>query len=114
MFNMINCRKIGSRDFNVFESFMHNTYFLFFFFLTGAIQFIGTQYFPSIFRTVPLTRGEWGSCICVASTVLIASALLKLTPLSWVEKINTGELIDENKEADNAMLEKAKRLSVKS
>lgn len=28
IFNQINCRKVGPKDFNVFENFFHNFYFL--------------------------------------------------------------------------------------
>jgi len=34
IFNFINCRKVGSKDFNVFEKFTHNYYFL------GVLAFI--------------------------------------------------------------------------
>lgn len=44
LFNMINCRKIGKRDFNVFESMFHNWYFIFLFAIIGGVQFAGTQY----------------------------------------------------------------------
>lgn len=84
VFNMINCRKIGRRDFNVFESFFHNFYFLLMFTLIFVVQIVGTNYFYVIFRTVPLSRGEWGACIMIGSTTLIASALIKLTPERWV------------------------------
>lgn len=87
LFNMINCRKIGKRDFNVFESMFHNWYFLFLFCLIGGVQFVGTQYFSFIFRTVPLSRTEWGSCIVVGSTVLIWGAILKLLPEKWFSKL---------------------------
>jgi magnesium-transporting ATPase (P-type) len=96
LFNMINCRKIGKRDFNVFESFFHNWYFILFFSIIGGVQFAGTQYFPFIFRTVPLDRGEWGSCIVVGSTVLLWSAILKLLPEKWFAKLNTSRLINED------------------
>jgi magnesium-transporting ATPase (P-type) len=96
MFNMINCRKVGRTEFNVFDSFTHNTFFLVFFLLTGVVQFIGTQYFSTIFHTTPLSRTEWGTCICIGSTVLVASALIKLTPESWVEKFGAKHLINED------------------
>jgi len=105
LFNMINCRKTGKHDFNVFESFFHNFYFILFFCLTFVIQYILIEWFPWVSRTVSLSRGEWGSSICVGATVLIVSALLKMTPESWVERISTDGLIDEDKAADNTMLD---------
>lgn len=40
IFNYINCRKVGRKDFNVFEEFGHNFYFLGIFFGTFAFQYI--------------------------------------------------------------------------
>lgn len=39
LFNEINCRKVGRRDFNVFESILHNKYFLLIVGGTSAIQY---------------------------------------------------------------------------
>lgn len=103
---MINCRKVGRNDFNVFESFMHNWYFIIFFFLIALIQFLGIHYFSFIMRTLPLSRGEWGACICIGSTVLLASAILKMTPESWLKKLDTDKLVDEEKSADNTLIDK--------
>jgi hypothetical protein len=36
IFNFINCRKVGGKDFNVFENFFHNMYFILVFFGTSA------------------------------------------------------------------------------
>jgi len=38
LFNEINCRKVGRRDFNVFESITHNIYFVIVVAGTFAIQ----------------------------------------------------------------------------
>jgi len=96
LFNMINCRKIGKRDFNIFENIFHNWYFIVLFAIIPAVQFIGIQYFSFIFRTVPLNRTEWGSCIAIGSTVLIWGAILKLLPESWFSRLNTSKLINED------------------
>lgn len=103
---MINCRKIGKRDFNVFEAMFHNWYFILFFLIIGGVQFVGTQYFSFIFRTIPLDRTEWGSCIVVGSTVLIQGAVLKLLPESWFSRLNTSKLVNEDEENDNTILKK--------
>lgn len=89
LFNEINCRKVGRRDFNVFEKFLHNNYFLLVLFGTFAAQILMCQWFPSITGTEQLSKGEWGACIAVGSTNLLIGAILKLTPESWVSKINS-------------------------
>lgn len=109
IFNEINCRKIGRRDFNVFESFFHNWYFLFVVVGTFSTQIVGCQMFPGFTGTVSLTRSEWGACIAAGSTVFVASALLKLTPEAWVEKVPTGALVDEDKQTSNKVLDLYKR-----
>ena len=52
-----------------------------------------------------MSKGEWGACIAVGSTNLLIGAILKLTPESWVSKINTQNLIDEDKGVDNKVLQ---------
>lgn len=110
MLNMINCRKIGKRDFNVFENFFHNSYFLIIFVGIFGIQYALVNVFPSITGCVPLSKSEWGTQIAVGSSVLLASLLLKLTPEKWVNKIPTG-MINEDAECDNKMLGKIKAVS---
>lgn len=111
-FNMINCRKIGNKDYNVFESFFHNMWFLAMFVLIFVIQFIGTNYFRAVFRTVPLERSEWGACIVMGSTTLLASALIKLTPEKWVN-INTDGFINEDAAAGGGVLDRLDKLNKK-
>lgn len=103
VFNLINCRKIGRRDFNVFEEFFHNWYFIIIFLLAFGAQFALVNWFSGITSTVPLARSEWGACICVGTTPILVSAILKLTPERWVNKIPTGSMIDENSKAADPM-----------
>mmetsp|Transcript_34802 Transcript_34802/g.53448 ORF Transcript_34802/g.53448 Transcript_34802/m.53448 type:complete len:323 (-) Transcript_34802:68-1036(-) len=108
LFNMINCRKVGRRDFNVFEKFFHNFYFLFFFFGEAAVQFALNRYFPGLSKQVQLSRNEFGAIICVAATVIVIAFLLKLTPEEWVAQIPTSKMVDEDKEVNNKLLSKWK------
>jgi len=104
LFNEINCRKIGRRDFNVFEKFLHNWYFLGVLVGTFAAQILMCKFFPTITGTEQMTKGEWGACIAVGSTNLLIGAILKLTPESWVSKIKTENMINEDKAIDNKVL----------
>lgn len=97
IFNEINCRKIGKNDFNVFESFFHNWYFIGVIAGTFATQILACHFFPGFTGTVALTRGEWGACIAVGSTVFVAAAILKLTPDAWVARVPTGAVVDEDR-----------------
>uniref|UniRef100_A0A7S3CL09 Cation-transporting P-type ATPase C-terminal domain-containing protein n=1 Tax=Strombidium rassoulzadegani TaxID=1082188 RepID=A0A7S3CL09_9SPIT len=104
LFNEINCRKVGKMDFNVFEGFGHNPYYLLVIFGTSAFQFILTQYFSVIAITVPMDRNEWGACIFMGSTVLLVSAIGHILPDSLFEKIPVEKFINEDDIMDNKVL----------
>lgn len=85
LFNLINCRKVGMEDKDIFELFLHNLTFLAV--LVGA--FIGhillVQYCSFLLYTMPLnSRGEWGGALALGATTLLIAFVLKLTPKRWV------------------------------
>ena len=51
-----------------------------------------------------MTRGEWGACVVAGSTVLLVAALLKLTPKALLKAIPMTKFIDEDKEANDGMV----------
>lgn len=104
LFNEINCRKVGRRDFNVFEAFFHNAYFLLVLAGTFAAQVAICECFGALAGTVPLTRSEWGACIAVGATPLLVGFLLKLTPEAWVARVPTGALVDEDRAVSSKVL----------
>jgi len=92
-FNMINCRVVGPKDFNVFTSFFNNWIFL----VVLAIIF-AVQWFSVASSNVPLywifTTSETGipkkdfwTSVVWGSTTLLVSFILKLTPQRWTEKM---------------------------
>ncbi len=97
IFNWINCRKIGGKEFNVFEKFFHNLYFLAIVIGTFAAQIVFVQIFPSLINCCCLSRGEWGACIAAGSTPLIVSFMLKLTPQAWVDSVPIHKFVSEDK-----------------
>ena len=100
LFNEINCRKIGRRDFNILESIFTN-YLLYVVLATLAFQVAVTQYLPALFRTTPLDRSEWGGCLALGATPWLISVLLKLTPASWLAKVKLDKLVDEDRSMGN-------------
>jgi len=56
IFNQINCRKVGANDFNVFEKFHHNLYFLGVFVGTFSFQIFICYYFPGLSKTEQMSR----------------------------------------------------------
>lgn len=54
LFNQLNSRKLGWRDFNIFDQFFNNFYFLLIVVLEFAAQYFIIEFGGSIFRTAPL------------------------------------------------------------
>lgn len=107
IFNFINCRKVGPRDFNVFEAPLHNMYFLVVVAGTAATQVLMCECFPGLTATVSLNRSEWGACVAVGATPLLISAALKITPVAWVANNSWlgGLLPDEDNGAESKLLD---------
>lgn len=109
IFNFINCRKVGANDFNVFESFFHNGWFLGIFFGTFTFQIIFCCYFPGISKTEPMDRQEWGACIAMGSSNLIISSIVKLVTKFFKNKIDKmGEglptFVNEDKQIESKLM----------
>jgi len=104
LFNEINCRKVGAKEFNVFSAPFHNAYFLAVLAATAGAQVCLVQFLPSLCSVVPLTRGEWGACLVVAATPLLVGCILKLTPDTWPQKITCGRLPNEDEPVKHAAL----------
>lgn len=102
LFNEVNCRKVGPRDFNVFEAPFHNYYFLAVAVGTVAVQVALCQLCPTLAGATPLGRSEWGACVAVGATPLVIALLLKLTPLSWVGRL--GRILPDEDQATESKL----------
>jgi len=99
LFNLINCRKDGPKDYNVFGNIFHNFYFLAVFCGEFAFQFL----FPAtMLRTVELGNREWGACLMMGATPLLISVLLKCTPERWLDKLRGGPcgIVNEEKKLE--------------
>lgn len=98
LFNEINCRKVGSRQFNVFTNLLSNLYFLGVILFILGFQFTLVEMLPVAVRLESLSGKQMAGCIVLGSTVLVAAAILKLTPDNWIKKLPIT--IDENKKID--------------
>lgn len=101
LFNEVNCRKIGRRDFNVLESIWGNWHFLLVVLGTLAAQVLLTQYCSALFRTTPLDRSEWGGCLALGATPWLIAVLLKLTPERWLASVKVDKLVNEDRTVEN-------------
>jgi len=102
LFNLINCRKDGATDYNVFGKFFHNWYFIIIISVELAFQLFAPGPFM---RTASMNEREWGACLMVGSTALVAALLLKCTPLRWLNKLSGGPcgIVDETKAMNNKL-----------
>lgn len=106
--NEINCRKIGQRDFNVFEHFFHNWWFIGVLTIVCLVQYVQIEWFPLLTRTRSMSGSEWGGCIIAGSTSLLVSLCLKMTPSSMLHLIPFSEYVDEDQATTNEFVDFAR------
>ena len=106
LFNEINCRKVGSKDFNVFESFFHNKWYTIMLFGTAAAHICLQHMLPGIFDYIEMDRSEWGGCIIVGSTNLLIGGILKLFSSKETKKLNgyMRKAVDEDKQEQSTIV----------
>jgi len=113
LFNQINARKLGAREFNVFAGFFNNGMFLFIAGLTFAIQVLMVNYGGRAVRAVPLSMAENLACLGIGAFSLIWAVIIKLIlPPSLFNRlaINEKEMTDaEEKDTLNAQLRRSFR-----
>lgn len=92
VFNMFNCRKIGTAEnpcFNVFEYLYHNWWFLIVMLGELNLQILMVSY-PSVclmFMTTPLTWQMHLTAFLLGLGSLAVAFCAKKTPYAWVTKI---------------------------
>jgi Ca2+ transporting ATPase len=80
VFNEINSRKLGEREFNVFAGFFNNWLFTLILILTIAVQVVLVQYGGFPVRCTPLTQVQHGICLGIGFASLIVGAFIKFIP----------------------------------
>ena len=90
LFNMFNCRKLGSEQdpmFNVFEGIHRNWWFLIVFLAEINLQFLMVGYSGSgkLFMTTPITLGMHLTAFFLGLGSLAVAAIVKKTPNKWLE-----------------------------
>jgi magnesium-transporting ATPase (P-type) len=84
LFNMINCRKVGISDTNVFENFFHNWTFIIILLICFFAQWALVNWFHDLVGAVLISRSEWGACLFIGATELLAAFALKFVPSKWI------------------------------
>lgn len=84
IFNEINSRKLGSKEYNIFHGFFNNMLFIGILIATGIVQYFLVQYGGVPIRTVPLTPMQHTLCICIGMFSIVQGVLIKaFLPDSW-------------------------------
>lgn len=92
VFNEINSRKLGEKEYNVFHGFFNNLLFLFIMIFTIVVQCLMVQYGGQSLRTVPLSLEEHFMCIGIGAFSLIQGLIVKaVLPVSWFTRIQMKE-----------------------
>jgi magnesium-transporting ATPase (P-type) len=78
IFNEINARKLGVKEFNVFSGFFNNPLFLLILVGTMVVQYFLVQYGGPPVRTVPLSQEQHLICIAIGAGSLIWGVIVKL------------------------------------
>ena len=103
LFNQINARKLGNREFNVFKDFCNNWLFLFIVVLTFFVQEAMVQYGGRAMRCEPLTLEQNAICLAIGAFSLIWGVLIKiLLPDTWFSRLAVREEVMTDQEEKNA------------
>ena len=99
LFNQLNSRKLGWRDFNIFERFFNNFKFLIVLAAEFGFQYLIILYGGAIFRTSPLAWDQHLTCFCFGFGSLLVGIALKFVPLSeegrFLYNFNESGVLDE-------------------
>ncbi len=86
VFNEINARKLGKKEYNIFHGFFNNFLFLGIIVATIIIQVLLVQYGGQPMRTAPLTNNEHILCIVIGLFSMVQGVIVKaILPVSWFE-----------------------------
>lgn len=102
IFNEINCRMVGAKQFNVFHNLQRNWVFISIVAGTAVLQYFFVQHFGQLMRVAPLTDRQHAACMLWGVSTLLVSVLLKLTPEAWSKKIPIR--VDEDADASDSAL----------
>ena len=91
LFNQINARKLGEKEYNVFKDFFNNCMFLVIMIGTFGIQMLIVEFGGRYMRAYPLSMRDNGICMAIASFTLIWGLILKLVPARWFAWIRLEE-----------------------
>lgn len=107
IFNLINSRKIGDDEINVFANFFNNIWFIIIFILTIIIQCVLVELGGTAVKTYALNLNQNLICLAIGSLELVWGLILKFMPLGWFQCIKLNVQIPDEEEADEGQQKKA-------
>ena len=102
VFNEINARKLGPKEYNIFHGFFNNLLFLGIVLGTCIVQYLIVQYGGVPVRTSPLTTKQHLLCVGIGMFSWVQGVLIKaLLPATWFEWLHFKEdiMTDEEEKA---------------
>lgn len=105
VFNEINSRKLGEREFNVFEGFFNNWLFQFIIALTIVVQILLVQYGGIPVRSVPLTTNQHLVCIFIGALSLVVGVASKFVPSRWFRFLKSEDKEMSREEMERQAIE---------
>ena len=102
IFNLLNARKLGEREFNIFHNFFNNFRFIAIFIGIGVAQLAIVEYGGQVVRTSTLNTMQNVFCISVGAFSLIWGVIIKLIMpaclFNWLA-VNEKEMTKEESES---------------
>ena len=98
LFNLINAKKLGEHDYNIFKGFFSNYFFIFILVLSFGIQIAMVEYGGRAMRCENLTWQQNLICAAIGAFSLIWAVVIKaLMPARWFDSLamNEKEMTDE-------------------
>ena len=100
---MINARKLGERDFNIFANLFNNWMFIAIYVLMWAVQLASVQWGGRPLRTVPLSTEQNLICLGIGAFSIVWGALIKFIPGSWFDWVRMPEHEMDDKEEQQTL-----------
>lgn len=100
---MINARKLGERDFNIFSHFFNNWMFLGIYVMMWVVQLGSVQFGGRPLRCMPLNMTQHLICAGIGAFSLVWGLIVKLIPGSWFDWVRMPEHEMDDKEEEQAL-----------
>ena len=105
IFNIINARKLGDKEYNIFSNFFNNGYFFIILFLITFGQFWIVQNGGMLMRVTSLDKEQFLICAVLGALTLPWGILIKFAlPSNYFEKFQINEEEMKEEEASSSIV----------